>query len=226
MGGRPAGTVRRAMMGDVLRSKAHEVTLEITVNAASPIERIEIRNGKKLMDTWRPYTAQDLGRRIRVIWEGSEYRGRGRQSVWDGSATLDADAFESFTSINMWNLEKQIAQDSPHRLSWKALTTGGFGGFDALLANGTRGTLRLDTALVQADLPLAEIGLEDTVLETDGGIRRRMRAFRLPDQLTTRSVSLRKRVHLGEDAADKPIYLCITLEDGNLIWTSPTYVIR
>ena len=38
-------------------------------------------------------TEADLGRRIRVIWEGSEYRGRGRETVWDGHAELSDNAF-------------------------------------------------------------------------------------------------------------------------------------
>ena len=43
-------------------------------------ERMEIRNRMEVLETVRPYAASELGRRIRVIWEGSEYRGRGRQT--------------------------------------------------------------------------------------------------------------------------------------------------
>lgn len=226
MGGKPVSQVTSAMMGDILRSDARSVTLEIEVNAASPIERIEIRNGKQVLEIWRPYIAADLGQRIRVIWEGSEYRGRGRQSVWDGSATLTDGVFAAFEPINMWNLDKQIVRESDQRLSWKALTTGGFGGFDAVLGDGGHGSMVLDTALVKAEIALSEIGMEDITLGADGGIKRQMRVFRLPDILTTKRVSLRKTIDLQTGSADNVIYLCITLEDGNLIWTSPTYVIR
>ena len=92
MGGQVIGEVREAMMGDILATDEDTVTFEVEVSAGAPIERIEIRNRMQVLETWRPYEAAQLGRRLRIIWEGSEYRGRGRQSVWDGSAPLDGNA--------------------------------------------------------------------------------------------------------------------------------------
>ena len=123
------------------------VTFTIDVSAAVPIERIEIRNRMQVLETWLPYTEAQLGRRIRIIWEGSEYRGRGRQSVWDGSASLSDNAILSVTPINLWNIDKPIAQPSPQRLAWSALTTGGFGGADLLLADAHTGRLKIDTEI-------------------------------------------------------------------------------
>ncbi|MCB2071310.1 MAG: DUF3604 domain-containing protein, partial [Ottowia sp.] len=139
MGGKVAATVSEAMMGDILRSPARSVTLEIDLAAGVPIERIEIRNRMQVLETWRPYQPADLGRRLRIIWEGSGYRGRGRQSVWDGEARLQGNRFERALPINLWNLDKRLEQPSPELLTWKALTTGGFGGADVLLADPTAG---------------------------------------------------------------------------------------
>jgi len=225
-GGQVEAQVHEAMMGDILRCHEDEVVFEVEVHAAAPIERIEIRNRNTLVHTWRPYTAGQLGRRLRIVWEGSEYRGRGRQSVWDGSATLDAgNRFEAVRPINLWNLDKTVRQTAPERLDWQALTTGGFGGVDVTLADGMTGTLTLNTALVQAVLPLHDIGLEDHVLDSGGGIRRRMRVFRLPDANQVSHAHLRhaiKRDAAGEDA----LYVCVTLEDGHLLWSSPIYLLR
>jgi hypothetical protein len=225
MGGRVVASATEARMGDILRSGDDHVTLEIDAATQAPIERIEIRNRMQVLETWRPYERQDLGRRVRLIWEGSEYRGRGRQSVWDGTATLAGNAFERVRPINLWNIDKPLRQPQPGQLAWSALTTGGFGGADVLLANATAGRLVLDTALVKAEIPVDAIGLEDRVLETGGGIQRRMRVFRLPDDNPVRTARFTRRIArsaAGEDA----LYVCITLEDGHRIWSSPTYLLR
>jgi hypothetical protein len=224
MGGRITGRVREARMGDILRSADDSVTLDIDVAAGAPIERIEIRNRMTVIETWRPWTPAQLGRRIRIVWEGSEYRGRGRQSVWDGSATLEGNRFEAFTSINLWNIDKPLQLQRPDRLAWSALTTGGFGGADLLLADAQAGSLRLDTPLVQAELAVRDIGMQDHVLATGGGIQRQMRVFRLPERNDQRGVQLSRRIARSE--AEDALYVCITLEDGHRIWSSPTYLLR
>ena len=216
--------VRTAMMGDILRSSDEELTFAIEAVASAPIERIEIRNGLEVLETWRPFDAQSLGRRIRVIWEGSEYRGRGRQTVWDGGCTLAGNRFERIAPINLWNLDKKLQQKGPGELAWSALTTGGFGGFDAWLADPISGSLNIDTALVKCDIKVANIGREDLVFEA-GGIKRRMRVFRLPDDNPHRNLKLERRIRL-KDAGDNALYVCLTQEDGNLVWSSPIYVFR
>ena len=215
---------REAMMGDIVQSTDAAVEFTIEAQASAPIERLEIRNGLEVLETWRPYDEAALGRRIRVIWEGSEYRGRGRQTIWDGGCTLDGNSFERFAPINMWNLDRKIEQTGPGALSWTALTTGGFGGFDAWLADPRAGTLRIDTPLVKCEIAVADIGREDMVFD-DGGIRRRIRVFRLPDENPYREVKLSRRIAL-RPAGDNALYVCLTQEDGHLIWSSPIYVFR
>src|SRR5947209_10881093 len=137
--------VRTAIMGDILRSDDTAVEFRVEALASAPIERLEIRNGLDVLEIWRPYDETAPGRRIRLIWEGSEYRGRGRQTVWDGGCTLTDNTFEHVTPINLWNLDKKLRQTGPGTLAWEALTTGGFGGFDAWLADPRSGALRIDT---------------------------------------------------------------------------------
>jgi len=157
-----------------------------------------------------------------VIWEGSEYRGRGRQTIWDGHAELIGNTFERLSAINFWNLDKKFEQTTPRRVEWTALTTGGFGGFDAWLKDPRAGTLRIDTVLVKAEIPIAEIGQKDKVFEA-GGIKRQIRVFRLPDENSHQRLKLERRVRLKK-GVDNPLYVCLTQEDGYLIWSSPIYV--
>src|SRR5580692_6287048 len=157
-GGRVAAQVRRAMMGDILRTGDDAVTLVVDFAGSAPLERLEIRNRMQVLETVRPFAPAALGRRIRVIWEGSEYRGRGRQTVWDGGATLTGNGFARIAPINLWNLDKALVRKSATRLEWQALTTGGFGGFDAWLEDPRAGRLEIETALVKTAIDIAEIG--------------------------------------------------------------------
>ena len=216
--------MRTAMMGDILRCDGDAVELTVEAVASAPIERLEIRSGLDVLETWRPYDEAALGRRIRVIWEGSEYRGRGRQTIWDGGCTLLGNEFERIAPINLWNLDKKLSQTGPAALAWEALTTGGFGGFDAWLSDARSGTLCIDTALVKCEIAVADIGLDDLIFEA-GGIRRRIRVFRLPDENPHRRLHLSRRIPL-EKSGDNAIYVCLTQEDGHLAWSSPIYVFR
>ncbi|MBT3306510.1 MAG: DUF3604 domain-containing protein [Alphaproteobacteria bacterium] len=217
-------TVSQAMMGDILKSGDAEVTLRVDVRGASPIERIDIRNGLETVEVFRPYTEADLGRRIRVLWEGSEYRGRGRETVWDGHAELAGNTFESLDPVNRYNPDKRFEQTGPKRVDWQALSTGGFGGFDAVLEDPHAGVLTIDTALVKEEIAIKDIG-RDELIFANGGIDRRIRIFRLPDDNPHRAVTLERRIRLTEDK-DNALYVRITHEDGHFAWSSPIYVFR
>ena len=224
LGPTTSSKVKTAMMGDILKSDAKEVTFNIDVHASAPIERIEIRNRLTTLETFRPFEEKSLGRRIRVIWEGSEYRGRGRQTVWDGGCTLTGNSFEKVQTINFWNLDKKLEQTAPGELKWGGLTTGGFAGFDAWLTDPRAGTLKIDTALVKTEIKVADIGLHDLVF-ANGGIKRQLRVFRMPDENGHRRVKLERRIKL-DDKTDNALYVCVTQEDGHLIWSSPIYVFK
>jgi hypothetical protein len=211
-----------AMMGDIVRTGESEARFSIDVHASAPIERIEIRNGLECLETFRPFTEEELGRRIRVIWEGSEYRGRGRETTWDGSVSLEANAFEQAVPINRYNLDKKFDQVTGSEVQWQALTTGGFGGFDALLADRHSGVLRINTQLVQAEIPVSEIAMEDRVFEA-GGIGRRIRVFRMPDVNENRKLRIERTISL-RSKRDNALYVCLTQEDGHLVWSSPIYI--
>ena len=216
--------VSQAMMGDILRCGDTQVTFDIDMATSSPVERVDIRNGLDTLETYRPFEDAELGRRIRVIWEGSEYRGRGRQTIWDGKAALDGNRFEKTAAINHYNLDRIFEPVGDRELRWTALTTGGFGGFDAWLADPSTGTLSIDTPLVQCELSIADIGREDTVFEA-GGIQRRIRVFRMPDENPHTQFKLTRRIPL-KPTGDNALYVRITQEDGPLIWSSPIYIFQ
>ena len=213
-----------AMMGDIVNLPSGGATLSVDVLGSAPIERLDIFNGLDHVETVRPYSADDLGHRIRVIWEGAEYRGRFRQVIWDGTATFSGNRIEKHSPINFFNRDKTIDRVGDDTLKWRALTTGNFGGFDAWLSAENGGNLKLDTPLVQLDLPLRDIGYDDHVSDA-GGLDRGVRVFRLPEENPHRTMKLERQIDL-KDTGDNPLFVRVTQEDGHIAWSSPVYVYR
>jgi len=98
------------------------------------------------------------------------------------------------------------------------------GGFDAWLADPRSGALRIDTPLIKCEIAIADIGLEDLAFEA-GGIGRRIRVFRLPDENPHQRLLLSRRIPLKK-TGDNALHVCLTQEDGHLVWSSPIYVFR
>ena len=153
-------------MGDVVRLTNSDVVLAIEAVASAPIKGIEMRTALGTLEVFQPFTEEDLGRRIRVIWEGSDYRGRGRKTIWEASATLEDDAFERMApTTNQYDLHKRFERSAQNIVEWTALTTRSFGGRDGWLIDTDVGTLRIDTALVKATISGAGVGRDEIVHE-------------------------------------------------------------
>jgi hypothetical protein len=214
--------VTQAMMGDIVQTTDASVTLNLEVATHAPIERIEIRNGTEVLEVFRPYKKEDLGNRIRVIWSGAEYRGRGRQTNWIGRARFGGCNITGMQKINAWNHERLLAQNGSDTIEWNAMTTGNFGGFDVWLDESADGQFDLSSNHGALGLPLSSIQLEDNMLDA-GGLERKIRAFRLPDNLTVREVSHSVKIPLKK-SGDNQLWICVTTEDGFQAWSSPLFV--
>ena len=214
-----------AQMGDIVHLADGDAQLEVDVRASTPIERIDIFNGLDHVETIRPFEKEELGNRIRVIWEGAEYRGRFRQVIWDGSAFLSDNEVVSATAINFFNKDKTLNQPSATALNWRALTTGNIGGIEMTLADPYSGTLNIETPLIKAGIPLEEIGYEDEIFDNSGVLPRYLKLFRLPDINPHKALSFTRQISVKPDG-DSPIFIRLTQEDGTLCWTSPIYFYR
>lgn len=224
LGATESWPVRQAVMGDIVGVDGEAATFVVNVLGAAAIERIELRDGLDLIEVYRPYGPGDLGRRVRVVWEGAEYRGRGRTVTWDGEAHIAGNRVRDARAFNFWNAEKRLERSEPGRLTWQSVTTGSFAGFDLILDDRDAGTLRIITEQVTAELPIAEIGYEDRVWEC-GGLGKRLRVFRLPDVNPHREVRLERHLALRPEGDTRP-YVCVTQEDGHQAWSSPLYLFR
>ncbi len=216
---------REAIMGDLVRTGAARVELRVDVLAGAPIERIDLFNGLEHLETVRPFTADDLGNRVRVMWEGAEYRGRFRQVIWDGHATLSGNRIQRAAPVNFFNPDKRLERVSDTRLEWRALTTGNTGGFDLWVDDPYAGTLKLETPLITCGVPLEEIGYEDETVDASAVLPRHVRMFRLPTQNPHRALAFSRSIALRPQG-DNPLFIRLTQEDGVRAWSSPIYFFR
>ncbi len=217
----PRHTVREVMMGDIVKTPCKTVRLSLDVRAPKGIERIEVRNGKRVLKTLRPYGEADLGNRIRVLWSGAEYRGRGRNTTWNGLASLSDATIIEFDTINKWNPDALLEQRNSDQVIWKTITTGNYMGFD-VQTNNNKGELKITTNNGDFSTALQDIGLEDQCLDA-GGLERMIKVFRLPDMPLDRQITYDMDVdlHQGED---NQIWITVYTEDGYQAWSSPAYV--
>jgi hypothetical protein len=214
---------RQLMMGDIARVADTEVTLVIEVVGSAPIERLDIHDGLDLVETVRPYTAGDLGRRVRLVYQGAEYRGRARTTTWDGVLTVEDNRIGRATIINNWNLDRGIQSQDKSRLTWKAVTTGNYGAIDLWL-EATTGGLVFKTAPMSGEAAIAELGVEPRAYDA-GGLERAVLLQRLPEVMTERCMALRRKIRLRE-AGDTRLYVRVQQEDGHRVWSSPIYLFR
>jgi hypothetical protein len=216
-------TSRRLVMGDIARVTDSEVDLDIEVVGSAPIERLDIYDGLDLLETVRPYTAADLGRRVRLAYEGAEYRGRARTTTWDGSLSIDGARILRTAVINNWNLDRGIQSQDAASLTWKAVTTGNYGGIDLWL-DGAAGKLAFKTKPVSGEASIADLGIEPREFAA-GGLERAVRLQRLPEVMREHRMALRRRIRVRPQG-DTRLYIRAQQEDGHRLWSSPIYLFR
>ena len=217
--------VKSAIMGDIVQTDAGTVTFCGEVHAHAGIERIEIRNGPQVLKVIRPYEECDLGNRIRVLWSGAEYRGRGRNTDWSGRAQFNNATIRRFETINQWNPDSLFEQCGSDTIIWKSVTTGNFMGFDAWIdetQSSASSGLCLTTNHGDMVLDLDDIGFENIELDA-GGLERKLKVFRLPEAPLHRKLSFSHPVTLN-GCGDTPLWICVTTEDGYQAWSSPIYL--
>jgi len=217
-------SVSQAMMGDIVQTRDDKVTLKLDVISHRAIERIEIRNGERVLETIFGYSENDLGSRIRILCCGAEYRGRGRETRWTCDARFSDATITAFKKINIWNHDRRFELVSDKHVSWQTITTGNFSGCDVWLREGEDAAMNIETSHGNLSAALSDIGRDDIIMEA-GGLERRLRVFRLPEKNTTCEMSTELEIEISTDG-DTPLWVCVTTEDGFQAWSSPIYVFR
>jgi uncharacterized protein DUF3604 len=211
-------------MGDIIQPGTVPMRLAAEVIATAPIDRVDILHGTAVARTVRPYASEDLGRRVRVLWQGAEYRGRGRETHWQGRLTLTDNRFSRYAPVNFLNPEQQVRETAPGiALAWSSVTTGNLAGVDIWLDEAYRGTLGVETNIRSAAVNIGSLA-ESAVVFDGGGLGRRLSIYRLPDKEWGRRLTLDHTVTFS-GGTDLPVYLRVTQSDGHQAWSSPIYLI-
>jgi len=220
-GGRQAAAI---MMGDIARTDDAAVEVAVRTASPAPIERIDILNGTAVVQTIYGYAPADLGCRIRVVWSGAEYRGRGNRTRWQGTARFEGCRIRTVTEINNWHAHRPVRQTGSHILAWESQTAGNFCGFDVVLDQIGAGRMHIQTNHVSGVVDLAELEIAARLLEA-GGLQRQIRISRLPDRNDCLELDARFEVPLKRHG-DNPLWVRVTTEDGHNAWSSPMYIYR
>jgi hypothetical protein len=216
---------REARMGDIVRPGAVPMRLHAEVIGTAPVERVDVLHGTNVVKTVRPFSGNDLGRRVRVRWEGAEYRGRGRETIWQAKLSVSGNRFNRFAEINFLNPERKVQETAPGTaLKWTSVTTGNLAGIDLWLDDAKSGTLKIETSVVSGEINLASL-TDNTVTFDGGGLGRKLSVYRLPENDWSHNVSLDHAVTFS-GGRDLPVYVRVTQADGNQAWSSPIYLIE
>lgn len=213
-------------MGAIVANGGATMHLTADVIGSAPIDRVDVFHGKELVRTVRPFSASDLGKRVRVMWSGAEYRGRGREVNWQGKATARGNRIARVERVNFLNPDKPFnfcKEDGT--VAWQSVTTGNMAGFDLWLER-EGGNLAIETNIVSAECDLAKL-TDNEILVEAGGLGRQLRIYRLPENNKAMSLRVTHDV-TGTDKAirDVPVYIRATQEDGHQAWSSPIYLIK
>jgi hypothetical protein len=214
-----------ALIGDIVHLPEGGCTISGRIAAAAPVERIDIFNGRELVNSIVPHAPAPNSTRLRILWEGAEYRGRFRQVIWDGGASVTGNAINRVAPVNFFNPDREVTRQGPGAVTWKALTTGNIGGVDLWLDAPASGQLAITTPLVETTLDIASVRADATVFDRSGSLPRWLKVYRLPETLHLRGVDFDCAIPL-RPTGDNPVFARFTLEDGTLAWTSPIYVYR
>ncbi|MDG2474423.1 MAG: hypothetical protein P8M50_03970 [Paracoccaceae bacterium] len=215
----------KALMGDIVHLSRGTPSLRVKIKCSSPLQRVDIFNGLQLLETIRPYKSMDLGRRIRVLWSGAEYRGRFRQVIWDGVITVSENNISKAMPVNFLNKDKKLVQSTSSSVEWKALTTGNIGGVDLVLEDNDSGMISIETPLLNKQIKIADIDIEDKVFSNNGVLPRELKVTRLPDINEHFGIEFIREIELNK-SEDNPIFIRFLQEDGTFCWSSPIYVYR
>ena len=219
-----ASRTRRLGMGDIAAVRDDEVELMVRVVGSAPIERVDILDGPDLVETVRPYGRDELGARVRVLYQGAEYRGRARTTTWDGGLAIEGNEIVRADVINNWNLDRGLQRQNAAGLAWRAVTTGNFGAIDIWLKNGIAGRMSFETRHARGSRDIASLGLERHVFSA-GGLDRSIELYRLPETMTEKEMTITRRLPLREQG-DTRLLVRVTQEDGHRAWSSPIYLFR
>ena len=120
------------------------------------------------------------------------------------------------------NRERLLETRGDDTVVFEAVTTGNYSGFDVWLEDGHSGELQVSTNLGDLRASLADVDMEGVTMDA-GGLERKIRVYRLPDDNPARELNTSVSVPLRAKG-DNPLWVSVYTEDGFQAWSSPIFV--
>src|SRR5439155_4034679 len=215
------------VMGSVVKNAVAAVRVIARINGTAPMEKLELFEGKNVIQTVRPRQFDHLTRsnRIRVSWRGSRIRGRGRRVNWDGAVRVAGTkiiaAIATFdTPLDQIN---NIAADS---VSFRSQTTGDTDFIDLTLDRASAGAITFDSKAGRCEVSLSELTDEAPRKTFDfGGLDMSVTIERYPQELTETKLLLDSTIHPPAGKMT-PYFVNGTEAAGQMDWATPTCLKR
>lgn len=222
LGGDESRPTNSAMMGDIVRPSSDTMNLDIDVLGTAPLSEIAVFSGTTPIAVFRPGNSSG-SRRIALRWEGAEYRGRGRETLWNGEVRVAGNRILKATGVNFLNPELAVDEvECGTNYRWKSVTTGNLVGLDLVLERPDLGRLSVATNHATLEIDLCDI-LEKPVVQNAGGLSKTLSAFRIAENGGPLAFKATCHVSVGE--TETPVYVRVTQEDCNRAWSSPIYAL-
>ncbi len=173
------------------------------------IERLTVFNGKTPVAVRRPYGAAELGRRIRVVWEGAKYRGRGREIFWRGLIRLDGNRFKraSWRSISSMSTSRCGSRPTAPSVAFDTVTTGNFAGYRPLARQRRMPASSSSSPMSSRHGFRSPTSASRTAYFAGGGLGVATAPFRLPDEIRSRERGRDVRQSRCSAGRDNPLYV-------------------
>ena len=192
----------------------------VSVAGTDDIERIELRAGTEVVDTYprRGEVARDH-ERLRISWKGARHKGRGRAARWDGHARLLGTTIKAVSTYAFDTPREGVTGWDAQSVHWTSTTRGDFDGL-VLQLSDPRGRLEFRTGPVSFDCDLG--ALKDACTNDGGGLGLAATAEWLPRTAGPDvSAELRGAVPSGQAV---PYQVVVIQRDGTKAWSSPIWV--
>ncbi len=212
-------------MGSVL-AVDEPLALAATVRGTAPLESLTLYRGKEPIHTVEPaaFASADDSRRIRLRWQGSRIRGRGRRVTWDGSIRVEGATIERATPFQFDAATDGITSQSAREITFKSSTTGDTDGIDLWLDQAGSGRIIFSSPVIEETVELSKLVGEQRTMRVDcGGIDMALTIERYPELLTTTTLGLEHAATAPTDATT-PYFVKVVQEDGHMAWASPIYI--
>lgn len=194
-------------------------TLDITVAATAPIEKIEVLRGTEVV------AVHDVAGRsdgIRVAWSGARVDTRGRHTRWDGGLRL---SHGRVVAARAWSFDipiEGVTQRDERTVTWVSGTSGDADGVLLDLDAPADAEITVDTKVASMTFRVGDVGATPIVVDA-GGLEQRLTVDQAPNLDAPTDVTW-SWTDPSPTAGEQPYWVKVTQLDGDLAWSSPHFI--